>query len=476
MMLQNFASWLDRVINSGARADDHIQKIRLIRQVNGLNWFFLFVAVSVGVFLFILVPSSMFVVYVQIPASIIYALNIVLNSKGRLKTASVLTIHTFEWQLFLIMIFTNAWSSPAIFSVALYPLLAALLEKSIAYHTVIGLVQVGLIMGLRHFFPGLEALFMQYSSFKPGGIEILQIMELVYLPVMGAVIINIIFRENLRAREKQKEMLNEITIANRQLEVYAGELKDEAQRLRAEIDIARSIQLMALPPNDELMQISDLDIAAIMRPADEVGGDYYDVIQQDGVVIIGIGDVTGHGLASGLIMMMAQTAIRTITEFERNNMGVFFKRLNRVMYSNIKRTKTDRNMTLAILTYWDKHFTISGQHESLLIRKADGSVVVHDTMRLGFYLGMLRDMPDEVKTMDFKLDSGDALLLYTDGVTEAMDESGEQYGLPKLVDAFKMYGALTAEQIVKEIVKDVYNFMGQTKIMDDISLMIIKQK
>jgi serine phosphatase RsbU (regulator of sigma subunit) len=90
--------------------------------------------------------------------------------------------------------------------------------------------------------------------------------------------------------------------------------------MSAELAVSRKLQQMLLPKEHELNQIPGLEIAGFMEPATEVGGDYYDVLNHNGNVKIGIGDVTGHGLESGVVMLMTQTATRT-------NRGLWFASL-----------------------------------------------------------------------------------------------------------------------------------------------------
>ncbi|HCA97976.1 MAG TPA: hypothetical protein DEP38_26245, partial [Cyanobacteria bacterium UBA9226] len=91
-------------------------------------------------------------------------------------------------------------------------------------------------------------------------------------------------------------------------------LKAENIRLSAELEVTRKLQKMILPKQEELDAIEELEIAGFMEPADEIGGDYYDVFSENGRVKISIGDVTGHGLESGVVMLMTQTAVRTLQE------------------------------------------------------------------------------------------------------------------------------------------------------------------
>ena len=111
-----------------------------------------------------------------------------------------------------------------------------------------------------------------------------------------------------------------------------------------------------------------------MAPANEVGGDYYDVLQQNGKVKIGIGDVTGHGLESGVVMIMAQTAVRTLLTVEETDPVKFLNALNQIIYRNTNRMKSPKNMTLSLLEYEGGVMRLSGQHEELIVVRNNGKI------------------------------------------------------------------------------------------------------
>ncbi len=470
---------IEAIISFGSQQNDGVNRIRLIRQVNGLNLFYVIVALSVGIIClgFFYRTRGMFVLgIVQMAATALYFMNYLLSGFKKLDIARKLTLNVFEWHLFLVVLLTNASESPVISVIILYPLLAALVEESILFNLFIGLLQLFILLIIRFLFPGVENTILAFSNINRGVSYSLLIMGLVYFPVMGSVIMKIIFMENLRAREKQKEMLNEIGVKNKQLEVYADKLKDESQRLLAEVNIAKKIQTMVLPFQEEVNNLDNMEISFIMRTADEVGGDYYDVIKISDYTTIGIGDVTGHGLSSGIIMLMAQTAIRTIAEMRINNPKDIIMILNRVLFSNIKRIRENRNMTLLVITCKDKNYTISGQHECAIICRVDGSLEIVDTANLGFYVGLLPDIESNLNTYQFSMNQGDVLLLFSDGVTEAINEKGEQFGLDNLADMVKKYHELPTHKIKYKIIGDLYNYMGSATINDDISLVVLKQK
>jgi len=108
--------------------------------------------------------------------------------------------------------------------------------------------------------------------------------------------------------EKVEERTAQLAQANQEITELNEQLKEENLRMSRELEVSRQLQQMLLPKKEELQQIEGLDIVGFLEPADEVGGDYYDVLKCHGRVLIGIGDVTGHGLESGVLAIMAQTA------------------------------------------------------------------------------------------------------------------------------------------------------------------------
>jgi serine phosphatase RsbU (regulator of sigma subunit) len=107
----------------------------------------------------------------------------------------------------------------------------------------------------------------------------------------------------------------------------------------AELNIARRIQQWVLPRQHELDKLEDLDIAGFMQPAENIGGDYCDVLKYDDHIVCGIGDVTGHGLESSILMLMVQTAMRTLLAHHVTTPELCLKVLNRALYDNIQRMK-----------------------------------------------------------------------------------------------------------------------------------------
>ncbi|MDM8565478.1 SpoIIE family protein phosphatase [Candidatus Halobeggiatoa sp. HSG11] len=276
----------------------------------------------------------------------------------------------------------------------------------------------------------------------------------------------------IRVTERTKQLSK----ANQEIINLNERLKDENIRLGTELDIARKLQKMVLPTDNELAKIEDLDIAGFMEPATEVGGDYYDVLQHDGNIKIGIGDVTGHGLESGVLMLMVQMAVRTLLINNVNNPEIFLSVLNRAIYDNVQRMESDKNLTLSLLDYKKGKLSISGQHEEILIIRKNGCIERVDTFDLGFIVGLEPDISSFVSKKSIVLAPGDGIVLYTDGVTEAMNLNRKMYGVERLCEIISINWQYQATDIKNAIINDVRNHIASQKVYDDITFLVLKQK
>ena len=264
--------------------------------------------------------------------------------------------------------------------------------------------------------------------------------------------------------------------ANGEINALNAKLKSENLRLGAELDVARHIQMMVLPRRDELDEIKGIDVSGYMEPADEVGGDYFDVLHGEGRMKVGIGDVTGHGLESGVLMLMVQSVARALQEQGDEDPREFLEVLNRAVFKNIQRTKTDKHLSLAFLDYEDRKITLSGQHEEVLVLRGDDEVERIDTIDLGFPIGLESDIGPFVDTHEFPFDSGDVIVLHTDGVTEAESPEGELFGFDRLCESASRHRSKDADAIKDGIIADLMAHIGTQKIHDDITLVVMKHR
>lgn len=231
--------------------------------------------------------------------------------------------------------------------------------------------------------------------------------------------------------------------------------------MSTELEIIKQMQQLILPKRQELEEIKDLDIAGFMEPADEVGGDYYDVLHNDGVVTIGIGDVTGHGLESGILMVMTQSAVRTLQEMQESDPVRFLDTLNRTIYKNVQRMRSDKNMTLTMLNYADNTISISGQHEETIVVRKGGKIQRIDTIDLGFPIGLDENISEFIGCVLVELEPGDGVVLYTDGIPEARNMHKQFYGIERLCEVVSQNWHLSAEQIKEAAIDDLREFIGE---------------
>lgn len=242
----------------------------------------------------------------------------------------------------------------------------------------------------------------------------------------------------------------------------------EQERLKNEMDLAKRIQTVLLPEKPE---IKGYDIAASSNPADEVGGDYYDVISVAGFDWIVVGDVSGHGITSGLVMMMVQTAIHTILD---NNPAAppscLLAAINRVIYENIMKMDEIKHMTIVVMARGKNgKFSFSGLHEDIMIRRT-GTGKVEEIETDGFWIGMEPDISEMLTTETLALEPGDYMVLFTDGVTEARCEYG-MFGNNRLREVIENSSAVTA----LDIHDDILTALKFCKKPDDVTLLVLKR-
>jgi len=275
---------------------------------------------------------------------------------------------------------------------------------------------------------------------------------------------------------KVKERTEELEQANEEIKTLNDYLKEENVRMSAELMVSQELQRMVLPKEEELQNIDDLEICGFMQPAAEVGGDYYDVLQYRDNIKIAIGDVTGHGLASGVLMLMVQTSIRTLFANDICSPDMCLNILNRAIYDNIQRMDSDKNLSLALVDYHKGKVKLSGQHEEILLVRDGGQVERIDTIDLGFPIGLEQDIEQFLNHVEIELHAGDGLVLYTDGITEAENMNKEFYGLERLCHVVSSTWERSAKEVQLAVIEDLRAHIGQQKVFDDITLVTLKQR
>ncbi len=250
-----------------------------------------------------------------------------------------------------------------------------------------------------------------------------------------------------------------------------AELRIARDALWGEMELAKKIQTSILPANDRL---GVYQIAAIMKPADEVGGDYYDFFEADtGERWFTIGDVSGHGVDSGLIMMMTQTSVISVLNSTPGlKPSKLLATINTIVRKNIQRLKVERYMTIIAGRLNDESIELAGKHLDIILLRGNGTspeVMPTD----GTWLGIADDIEEFMTDYTIPMDREDVILLYTDGATEAKNMDGELYGASRLSESLLKHRMLPVKDIIIRMLEEINEH--QVEQDDDITLLVIKK-
>jgi len=245
----------------------------------------------------------------------------------------------------------------------------------------------------------------------------------------------------------------------------------EEERMSAELNIAASIQRSVLP--NSILKIPNFDIVCKTRPSEEIGGDSFDLVEIDSDYLFYIGDVTGHGAPAGLIMMIVNTLFDVLnSDFpDCKDLAV---NINHILKPRVNSTMF---MTCNFLQYNPNNNYIEYApcgHEHLIIYRANEGVC-EVIPAGGIALAMADDISAIIEKKKIELEENDILCLYSDGITEAMNQDGELFGLENLVATIKKYGHLNdSMKIFDSVAKDISKFTNKTIQIDDMTLLILR--
>ena len=266
----------------------------------------------------------------------------------------------------------------------------------------------------------------------------------------------------------------------------------EQARIAQEMDIARDIQVSILPT---LKDTEHYGIATFMRTATEVGGDFYDLYLKKNPYFGIFGDVAGHGLKSGLIMMMAEVAFCTLMSddiLRQKSLPFLYQKINSLLFENIQERLAKKSnyryspmySTCKMFRFdAEGHFEIfGGDHAEPIFCGNDGTVAPVESR--GFLLGIIENAVLDQQAVELKLESGEFLVFYSDGIIEASKarEAGEEksstpslmYGKERLYALIARYRNETPENLIRLIIEDLDAFTPEQN--DDITLLVLRKK
>ena len=243
----------------------------------------------------------------------------------------------------------------------------------------------------------------------------------------------------------------------------------EQERLLKELEIASGIQKSILPT--EAPEIPGIELAASNIPAREVGGDFYDYVPvQNDHWGLTIADVSGKGMPAAIFMGLSRTIVRASTT---GNVSVE----NAIKHANELICRDSRSGMFVTLFYTildsrnkKLRYVNAGHNPPFLFRNDSGTIIRLEAK--GIPLGVTEDLDIEEKEIELLKD--DVLVLYTDGVTEAVNEKEEEFGEDRLIHIIQQNRSLTADQMIDKVQDEIMTFAGKQPQFDDITLMIMK--
>ncbi|MNR86282.1 Phosphoserine phosphatase RsbU [compost metagenome] len=243
----------------------------------------------------------------------------------------------------------------------------------------------------------------------------------------------------------------------------------EQQRYRQELEMGTKIQQSMLPQTPPV--IEGLDIAFYLKPADEVGGDYYDLVPLESKrLAVAIGDVNGHGLGAALLMAMAKSAFHMQVGRDPDAATVITG-LNEMVFSA---TAERRFMTFfyALIDLQERriHYTNAGHHYPYQLQSRDGRLI---SLKPSAYpLGVRPNTQFPVR--EASIGPGDVLVFYTDGIIEAKNPQGDEFGFERLEELIWLHQRHTAAKIREAILASLRDFQAGQPQDDDVTLMVLK--
>jgi len=246
----------------------------------------------------------------------------------------------------------------------------------------------------------------------------------------------------------------------------------QRERVNRELEIARDVQQHLFP--QKLPCVDGLDFAGYCRPAEGVGGDYYDFVRlTDGCMGVAIGDVSGKGIAAALMMASLQASLRGQTIKPAETLGEMVGLINKLVYEASAENRyatffyAEYNPQTRVLRYVN-----AGHNSPMILRQANGNSEIIRLSDGGMVIGLFPDC--KFRESRVVLAPGDVFLAYTDGISEAMDSSDEEFGEDRLIAALGEHKARTAADLISEILERVDRFTAGAKQHDDMTLVAVR--
>jgi len=249
----------------------------------------------------------------------------------------------------------------------------------------------------------------------------------------------------------------------------------EKRRLDMDLEVAKDIQRILLP--SAAPEVNGYEIAGVSLAAQQVSGDYFDYIRIDDHHLgIAIADVSGKGVPASLMMAMCRGVLRSEAK-QCLSAAEVLRKVNQLLYPDIKE---DMFISMAYVILRDESDTVTlcrAGHDAPILYSAKDRMIQRINppgMALGIDRGDVFDRLTGDFSQTLKID--DCLILYTDGVTEALDSKGGEFGMNRMTQSIQASASGGAHAILKQLTNDLRDFIGRNPLNDDITLIVIRRK
>jgi|GEM_PF-2596990 len=266
----------------------------------------------------------------------------------------------------------------------------------------------------------------------------------------------------------RRDLEHQIREATAHLSAANEELKAKDHEIQTELDFAAEIQKDMIPHAHPPWQAIQFGI--IFKPMQKVSGDFLNIYKKDGAIFALLADVSGHGVPAALITMAANDAFGLAIR-NSDSPAAVFRDVNTQLSEQIK----TQDYLTAFLVRIDERLHITyanaSHQKALHFRRKFGTIESYDTN--GLFIGAMADATDTYEEKQSRLQYGDLLVLFTDGITEQVNPAGEEFGHARLQELIMRHHELPVQKLADAILEDLMAFAAGTRIRDDVSLLAL---
>ncbi len=244
----------------------------------------------------------------------------------------------------------------------------------------------------------------------------------------------------------------------------------EKEKYKKELELARKMEEQLLPK--KLPYLPNFSLSAFSLPAKEVGGDFYDTVKliNDKYCLL-IGDVSGKGMSAAFYMAQLKGIVLSVSS-SSNSARELLSKINKSLYGNIEKSMYI-TMSAIVIDNLEGQITYARAGHMPLIIKRQNKIESYKPKGIGLGLTSSNIFEKNLEEVQIKLDSGDICVLFTDGINELRDSNNNEFGINSLENILIKYNIITADELLEKIKKELFDFLGEQEIYDDMSMMIL---